>query len=634
MKSSTYTSSSSGGPSVPRDGGALAAPFRKDPNGLKPTAIDYTVKWIGADDVSLKALFSGMKIGEMRLAKKPDSEIKTSLQEDFRMMRDGFDNARDLPLYVVRSIELDPEFQGKGIGYQMYREAFKFLAKNGGAWVCPDGHLKSGQSSKDALKVWQYLSERFDGNDYFLIVRPNDSVAVTAALLDADASRIESVTPDISYWMTEGCGYFALALNKRFGYAIEILIDDGTEYVDGVPTVAHVICVTKGGVAVDATGLHSRADVKASYHDLEAPRFVRVSPEELKRDWMVSDDKPLQDFTENEFVEASNVIALDPLRYQEQTAASLLDALAQRIEAARDSAFRGEWWLDDTGASLYADIDSGDFGHEAYAYCYALGLPMAPDESYDGPPFEIGQKLTPELAAWCDGNGASHEAIQFFSGTGDSGRQTPDARDYAIKHMGWIRAVSGNFQMKTFDANALRRIRNFEGFDDGTEASRLDAQVIIEDSTGYWEFSLADLLDDSKSIDRLKKQYRQDTMAMSAASPSLRKLVKAVENALTDDLRRAPWKGSPNAKAGHCYVACEALSHLTGGQFKPYFIQHEGAPHWFLKGPTGTVLDPTFEQFKSKVPYREGKGKGFLTKQPSKRAQIVIDRVKAELGIS
>lgn len=108
----------------------------------------------------------------------------------------------------------------------------------------------------------------------------------------------------------------------------------------------------------------------------------------------------------------------------------------------------------------------------------------------------------------------------------------------------------------------------------------------------------------------------------------LLQLVKAVENALTDDLRRAPWKGSANEKAGHCYVACESLFHLSGKTLKPYFVRHEGSPHWFLRTQDGKIIDPTFEQFSTPVPYAKGIGKGFLTKEPSKRAQTVIDRVR------
>src|ERR1700678_64219 len=84
-----------------------------------------------------------------------------------------------------------------------------------------------------------------------------------------------------------------------------------------------------------------------------------------------------------------------------------------------------------------------------------------------------------------------------------------------------------------------------------------------------------------------------------------------------------------NRLVGHCYVLCEALYHLIGKElgFKPAFVRHEGKSHWFLR--RGNLhYDPTKSQFKTSVPYHLAKGKGFLTKQPSKRAQILIERVK------
>jgi len=69
---------------------------------------------------------------------------------------------------------------------------------------------------------------------------------------------------------------------------------------------------------------------------------------------------------------------------------------------------------------------------------------------------------------------------------------------------------------------------------------------------------------------------------------------------------------------------------LRPGKYKSYFIQHEGEPHWFLREiTTGKVIDPTASQFNTPVPYDLCIGKGFLTKKPSKRAQIVIDRMSA-----
>lgn len=102
-------------------------------------------------------------------------------------------------------------------------------------------------------------------------------------------------------------------------------------------------------------------------------------------------------------------------------------------------------------------------------------------------------------------------------------------------------------------------------------------------------------------------------------------------NYLTDDLRRPPWRGHRNPLAGHCYVASEVLYHLMGGKnagLIPQFIRHEGQPHWFLKGKSGIIIDFTAEQFSTPVPYAESRGCGFLTKEPSGRARIVLDRMR------
>ena len=103
-----------------------------------------------------------------------------------------------------------------------------------------------------------------------------------------------------------------------------------------------------------------------------------------------------------------------------------------------------------------------------------------------------------------------------------------------------------------------------------------------------------------------------------------------IVHALTDDLRRAPWKGSANPLAGHCYVASEAAWHAMGGKdsgYVPQTIRHEGATHWYLRhAEHGTILDLTASQFSTPVPYAKGRGCGFLTREPSKRARIVLER--------
>jgi len=118
-------------------------------------------------------------------------------------------------------------------------------------------------------------------------------------------------------------------------------------------------------------------------------------------------------------------------------------------------------------------------------------------------------------------------------------------------------------------------------------------------------------------------------------------LVAALPGALTAELLREPYrtwveKEGAHPFTGHCYVATEALYHLLGGKaagWTPMCQQHEGGPHWWLRGPSGEVVDPTAAQFSTPVPYQLGKGKGFLTAQPSKRARIVIERLQiAGLG--
>lgn len=110
-------------------------------------------------------------------------------------------------------------------------------------------------------------------------------------------------------------------------------------------------------------------------------------------------------------------------------------------------------------------------------------------------------------------------------------------------------------------------------------------------------------------------------------------LVAAATASLDNSLRRAKYRNSPNPMTGHCYVASEALWHLLGGHesgWVPQNIQHEGDQHWYLRhAKTGEILDPTASQFRTPVPYEKGRGRGFLTKKPSKRAQELINRIQA-----
>jgi len=87
-----------------------------------------------------------------------------------------------------------------------------------------------------------------------------------------------------------------------------------------------------------------------------------------------------------------------------------------------------------------------------------------------------------------------------------------------------------------------------------------------------------------------------------------------------------------NRFTGHCYVASEALYHLLGGKrsgFIPQVLRHERSTHWYLKHrTTGEIRDLTSRQFLTPVPYHKGRGVGFLTRRPSKRARIVMKRAR------
>jgi|SRR5208282_947485 len=87
---------------------------------------------------------------------------------------------------------------------------------------------------------------------------------------------------------------------------------------------------------------------------------------------------------------------------------------------------------------------------------------------------------------------------------------------------------------------------------------------------------------------------------------------------------------------GHCYVVTEFLWHQWGRTrgYKPQVVRVPEAynlTHWYLKHPkTGHIVDGTKEQFEFKnirIPYETGRGSGFLTKDPSRRCQELVQKI-------
>lgn len=75
-----------------------------------------------------------------------------------------------------------------------------------------------------------------------------------------------------------------------------------------------------------------------------------------------------------------------------------------------------------------------------------------------------------------------------------------------------------------------------------------------------------------------------------------------------------------------CYIASEAAQYILGAEdWKPCTIRHEGSVHWYLvHRKTGAILDLTVAQFKTVPSYSKGRGRGFLTKQPSYRTRQLL----------
>ena len=116
---------------------------------------------------------------------------------------------------------------------------------------------------------------------------------------------------------------------------------------------------------------------------------------------------------------------------------------------------------------------------------------------------------------------------------------------------------------------------------------------------------------------------------------STRALITRIQAALSPDLLSKTYRNceGQHSVAGHCYIASEALYHYLGGKaagLTPQVARDpEGGTHWWLLDNKGQILDPTREQYTEcgkEPPYAQGRGAGFLTLKPSRRAQTIMHR--------
>jgi hypothetical protein len=119
-------------------------------------------------------------------------------------------------------------------------------------------------------------------------------------------------------------------------------------------------------------------------------------------------------------------------------------------------------------------------------------------------------------------------------------------------------------------------------------------------------------------------------------------LIEKIQKSLTPELLKQPYRerNASNPMFGHCYVATEAFYHLTKdehpGRFSIYHGKDdESITHWWLHDNTLVrILDITADQYYSvgkTPPYNKSRHGSFLTNEPSKRAVIVMEKVKNEL---
>jgi len=76
---------------------------------------------------------------------------------------------------------------------------------------------------------------------------------------------------------------------------------------------------------------------------------------------------------------------------------------------------------------------------------------------------------------------------------------------------------------------------------------------------------------------------------------------------------------------GYCYVVTEVAYHyLAPKGYAPYVMKTgDNDTHWFLKNPEGEIIDLTADQFDEIPDYSKGRPQNFLTKEISKRGEVL-----------
>lgn len=160
---------------------------------------------------------------------------------------------------------------------------------------------------------------------------------------------------DSSYYMTEGCGIFALVLQNLMGGELLILSrSDGARWSESIPyEVTHVV-IRKDGILYDATGETSIPKVARKFNATSLKVKGPFSREEFKKRFMGNSDKfPLfkgdkQDAREClEYIKASGAYPIDTKEVKAMTSKKMRLKKGKRAKVV---SYKGALYVDAKGA--------------------------------------------------------------------------------------------------------------------------------------------------------------------------------------------------------------------------------------------------------------------------------------------
>ena len=179
----------------------------------------------------------------------------------------------------------------------------------------------------------------------------------------------------------------------------------------------------------------------------------------------------------------------------------------------KTSELNGEYFIDDTGYASYADGDVGDYNHEILATEAMIGDEQL-GERFGDYMHGSGQPLTDEERQAIDDNEPGF--LDYMERGGE-------AREWVIEKHNWIRVHGENFQLMTFDQDAIKRIADFLGKQLMDEVDEETEVCIDEMSSGRMEcFSPQEIFDakqDPNKATRLLLKMRGTSSSSSAWGP-------------------------------------------------------------------------------------------------------------------